>query len=474
MNDYSTKSLSTFFDAVASWRSAYTFARLIYVAVERGDQFAIVFGRLVLGFGSPPSTKPLFAAGSIQAGEWDIPQSPNSIEDAIAALMSSKGLDVSGHGVLLLPTEQNREVSASPPTLLHPEGLTNGNRVAVITITGADRYPYVPQPDTDWMLKAASTPYDTLDELMFEYGLGGYRGNVTAFEVAALTPIQVLAQSAISGTSAAIGVWMARGLDKTKARIGYRVFDKGVVVQRNSIDGPDLAWKEEDQNGLTGTATVNVPPGAVVQCIAAYDQHAHQVSWRADPTIFQNPRLSLLSLVDQGGQLVREYLAPDQPAKSRAADDFETAIGWVLWALGFAPVTFGLNAKTRDAFDSVAVTPKGDFVVVECTLGLLKSESKLAKLHARVANLRKLLDNSNMRHLRILPLIVTALTREQVKADQAQADSLGILVATRENLEQAVVETLKYPNADALFDRGMQILESTQAIGSFLLPQHPT
>ena len=103
------------------------------------------------------------------------------------------------------------------------------------------------------------------------------------------------------------------------------------------------------------------------------------------------------------------YLRPDVPLRGTAASDFETAVSWLLWALGFSVALFGTHSKTRDAFDVVATTPRGDFLVVECTLGLLRAEGKLSKLAARTANVRDSLAASNMKHLRVLPVIMTSL-----------------------------------------------------------------
>ena len=40
----------------------------------------------------------------------------------------------------------------------HPDGLHNGNRLDVLTLTGARLTEYVRQPQYDWEVKAATTP----------------------------------------------------------------------------------------------------------------------------------------------------------------------------------------------------------------------------------------------------------------------------------------------------------------------------
>ena len=462
MNDFSRQQFSAFFSAISTWRAAYRRARLHFIAARQDEQLSIISARIYLDTGGLDLVKSHFRAGTLEAGQWDIPQMELSVEDATLALIGEAGLFIEGIGRLKLATDKGSEAFIAPPTMLHPEGLNSGNRLAVLSIGGANWAEWVRQPDSDWLLKAADIPYDSVQELCSEYGLGILRGNQSLIEVVARTAVEVLARSEVRGTSATLGIWMASSLDRAKARIGFRVLDKGRVLKRGIVSGNDVAWHEEGLASI-GTTQLEIPAGAVVQCIASYGGQAHQVQWRADPSVFQNPRAAVLALVDQSQQTIRGYLQPDLPPRGKSADDFEAAIGWLLWALGFSTASFGTNAKTRDAFDMVAVTPKGDFVVVECTLGLLRADSKLSKLAARAANLREMLATSNMKNLRVVPAIITAMTAEQVKADRAQAEDIGVLVLTKENLDEAFDELLRYPDADRLFERAMVSMEEKRA-----------
>ncbi len=458
MNDFSQQQFNAFFSAISAWRAAYRRARLHFLAVRQGEELSIISARIYLDVGGSDQIRSHFRAGALEAGQWDIPQTELSVEDVTLALISEHGLLIEGIGRLRLVSDTRSDIFIAPPTLLHPEGLNSGNRLAVLSLAGANWAERVRQPESDWLLKAADIPYDSVQELCSEYGLGALRGDSSLIEVVARTAIEVLARSEVKGTSAELGVWMASSLDRAKARIGFRVLDKGDVLKRGAVSGKDLIWQDEGLASI-GTTQLEIPAGAVVQCIASYGGHAHHLQWRADPSIFQNPRAAVLAMVDQSQQTIRSYLQPDLPPRGKAADDFEAAIGWLLWALGFSTATFGTNAKTRDAFDTVAVTPNGDFVVVECTLGLLRADSKLSKLAARAASLRETLATSNMKNLRVLPVIVTAMTAEQIKADKAQAEEIGILVLTKENLDEVFNELLRYPDADRLFERAMVSME---------------
>jgi len=458
----SERQLVAFFEAIAGWRAGYRVARLHVLGVRSGETLELVSARIVLDIGGDTAVKSSFRAGRIEAHQVLLNQEEIDIQRATHALASTTGLCVAGLGCLRLPSTEQVGIYVAPPMLLHPEGLNSGHRMAVLSIGGGHITDQLPLPESDWLLKAADCPYDSAQELAIDFGLGALRGDRALLEVVARTVIEVLVESSVTGTQANVGVWMASSLDQTKSKVGFRVIHQGRVVQRGAIQGKDLSWSERDP-AVVGVGSIEVPAGSIVQCIASYAGEAQHVQWRADPGSFLNPRGAILSLVDPSGSLTQAYLHPDMPARGKAADDFEAAISWLLWGLGFSVASFGTHPKTRDAFDIIATTPRGDFVVVECTLGLLRAEGKLAKLSARTVNVRDSLTSSNMTHLRVLPVIVTAMSSEQVAADTGPAVDLGVLVITREDLDEAQTELLRFPDADSLFERGLRAVQDRQS-----------
>jgi hypothetical protein len=462
LNEHSERQLDAYFGAIASWRAAYRVARLHVVGVRTGEVLELVTARIVLDVGSDAECKTSFRAGRVEAHQVMLDQKECEVQSVARALASADGFNAAGIGCMKLPSTEQVGIFVAPPTLLHPEGLTAGNRLAVLSIGGGNIGDLLPQPESDWLLKAADAPYDSVQELAIDYGLGTLRSDRALLEVVARTAIQVLAESAVTGTRASVGIWMSSSLDRAKAKLGYRVVHQGSVVRRGAIRGSDLTWIDRDLAAIA-TAEIAIPAGSVIQCIASYADEAHHFQWRADPTTFLNPRAAILSLADPSSALVQAYLRPDVPLKGTAASDFETAVSWLLWALGFSVALFGTHSKTRDAFDVVATTPRGDFLVVECTLGLLRADSKMSKLSARTANVRESLAASNMKHLRVLPVIVTAMTGEQVDADMGQATDLGVLVITREDLDEVQNELIRFPDANSLFERGLRAVQDRQS-----------
>lgn len=459
MNEFSKEQFKAFFASISAWRPAYKRARLHFIGVRTATELSIVAARIYLDVGGDDTIKPHFRAGALEAVQWEIPQDVQSVEDVIHALIGETGLEIESIGRVRLLSDERQEIFIAPPTLLHPEGLNAGNRLAVLSMWGSNFVDWVLHAESDWLLKAADMPYDSVQELCFEYGLGTLRDTKALVEIVARTAVQVLVRSRVEGTRAEVGIWMGCGLDREQARLGYRILDNGRVLRRGAVSGAELAWQDEGFAAI-GTMQMEVPIGAVVQCIASYAGQAQNVQWRADPSVHQNPRAAVLALIDPRSEILRSFLQPDSPPRGKTADDFESAVAWMLWALGFSTAAFGTNSKTTEAFDTVAVSPAGDFVVVESTLTLLRADSKLSKLGARAARLRETLAASNMKHIQVLPVIVSAMTVEQVKVDIPSAEENGILVLTRENLTSALeTELIRYPNADNLFARWMAHME---------------
>lgn len=462
MNEYSQQQIQAFFDAISPWRAAYQRARLHFLAVRDEGALKIVAARIYMDAGGADPIPPLFQAGLVVAGVWELPQDALSVEALVASLFSETGFRIEAIGCLRLQSSDSTDVFASSPTLLHPEGLSTGNRLAVLHMEGENWLGWLGHPATDWLLKAAATPYESLQELCFDYRLGKLPESRSTVEVVARTVVEVFADSWVRGDEATLGVWIAKGLDHSAARIGYRVMDKGKVVLRDSVAADGLTWKI-GEHGSAGIVKLTIPAGAAVQSFASYAGHAHHVQWHADPDILQNSRATVLSLIDARQQTIRAYLQPEQPLRRTAADDFEAAVSWLLWGLGFSVACFGTNSKTRDALDLVAVSPNGDYLLVECTLGLLRAESKLSRLVARTASLRSSFDSSNMKHVRLLPVMVTALATEQAKADIPAAEENAVLVLTKEHIDRGLEDLLRFPDADSLFQRAFTAVAQKQA-----------
>lgn len=457
--DHDQKVIDGFFAGLAPWEDAYKkFASLSYFAVKHEGAFVLVQARLFLN--TVPSDLPLahFQTANIRAGHFLISDLKADAQGVVGIFTDGKLICPAGE--LWFPPAHGGSYSAYHLPF-HPEGLQNGNRLDVLTLTGARWTEYVRQPQLDWEVKAAMTPYDSIAELLLEYRLGTLRGDAANLEVVAFNVAVVDLSSTVSGTKANPAVLLADGLSPDKVTLGYRVFSQGRVVQRATIPGAAMQWERRDalQRGIT---EIDIPPAAVLHCISSYAGTAQHQGWLSDPSTVQNPQRSVYEAFDDKLEVLRDFLAKSQ-GKGRDARDLEAGVSWLLWMLGFSVAHLGGTDKTQNAPDLIATTPRGNFAVIECTTGLLKAENKLALLVDRAEALKRRLEASGNRHLHVLPVIVTSKARVEVKADLEQAEKLGVVVLTRESLEEALKRTLVLPDAEAVFAEGEQAAQAAQA-----------
>jgi hypothetical protein len=455
--EHYAKHITDFFAGIAPWEVAYKYAGLSYFAIKYEGIFVLSQARLFLR--STPTTIPVthFQSSNIRAGYYALTELDGTPREVVERILSGKL--PTPHGELSFPPEENGHHSTyySP---LHHEGLQNSNRIDVLMLTGARHIQYMRQPQLDWELKAALTPYDNLNDLLLEYSLGANQGDSIKVDVIASNVAEVDLSTQVQGPKANVGVLLANGLSREKCRLGYRVFHQGRVVTRASIDGAMMRW-EPQEHILRGSAEIDVPNGAVLGCIASYDGYAQHQGWIADPSTVQNPRRAVYEAFDNQATILRDFLENSQ-SKGRDARDLEAGVAWLLWMLGFGVAHLGGTAKTQDAPDLVATTPHGNFAVIECTTGLLKAENKLSRLIERAEMLRRRLDASGNRHLHVLPVIITSKDRDEIKADLEQAEKLGVVVVTKESLQETLNQTLMLPNPDKIYDEAEQTVREGQ------------
>lgn len=443
-----------YFREIAPWRGACKKRTLSYYGAFRSDGVLQIFcARLFLHVENELPLKDLvfgrYGAGRLQLSESD------DVDDIVKTLFAGRTARV-GTRDFALPFDDSSGLHVPPPNFYHQEGATVGRRVFLLEAVAGSVPHFEPRPQIDWLLRAAVEPYDNLGELLGELGLPGVLSRCS-LDVVAPTPVEVWAGSRISDTEATLGLWLPRPLLPADAALQYRVVSKGQTSARGILRAELIRW-DNGADVQVGKAVLQVPPGAVVQCFAGYCGQALHSYWVADPKHFPNPRLSAFETIDPKLNMLRTYLLPPSAAKGSANINFEMAVSWLAWAYGLAPASMGLADQGREGPDLYAVAPSGGFVVIECTLGLLKAENKLANLARRAAALRDKLTAIGLPKIPVLPLIITALPREHVRAEMEAADAAGVLVITREGLEAALTEAMAFPDGDSLFQRGVQAL----------------
>ena len=448
--------IERFWADIAPWQEAYIHSGISFLAVRRSDHLYMIHGRLFLR-SSPLSIKDTpFESTSVAAGYFLLSELGLTPRTLVEKIISSEPI-VTPLGSLLLPTDAQPSAHLLP---YHSEGISSGSRLEVLMISGAQRHGYVHQPEFDWELKAASLPFDSLGELLVAYSLGPYKGDFAHLEVVATNVAEVDFNSQVQETTAKPAMFLANALKQFDCHLGYRVVLHGQVMDRGTISGTKMTW-EPGEHYAKGVGALTIPSGAALQCFATYSGVAHHQGWIADPTLSQNPRRAALEEFDDKLTVLRDFLLEELKPR-REARNFEIGVTWLLWMLGFNVVHVGAAPRLSDATDLLATTPKGHMLLVECTTGQLKAESKLAKLVERAQTIRKRLDASGNHHIRLLPVIATALGRDEVKTDMDQAQQLGVVVATREDLLSGLNRTIVLQDPDLLYTQAEESLRSQQ------------
>jgi hypothetical protein len=90
--------------------------------------------------------------------------------------------------------------------------------------------------------------------------------------------------------------------------------------------------------------------------------------------------------------------------------------------------------------------------VIECTVGLLDENDKLAKLVQRAKLIRDKLNGTGYGFLQLQAVIVTPLSRDEITANLETAGKHDIAVICGEDLEAILNQVNLPPNADRLFE----------------------
>jgi hypothetical protein len=408
---------------------------------------------------APPAAQSRhFQSAHVRAGHYALKELASDLPDLINQLITGVLNTPDGHLHFLAAPGGRYGTSFTP---FHPDGLTAQRRFNVLTIMAGETES-LRQPEIDWEIKAASPPYDGLQELANEFGLGPLTQRPPYIELIAYNVAAIDTQnSKVEGSSAAIEVLLAEGLSHELVTLGYRAYVPGTTTIRGALTGAKMDWTKEVHIDR-GRATIQIPIAAALNCVVSYDGIAQSHYWLSDPARIPNPRRAVYEAFDPRLANLNAIIANAQ-GRGEEARDLESAVAWLLWMLGFSVAHLNTR-RIREATDLVVATPLGHFAVVECTTGLLKAENKLSVLHDRAEAARRSLAEANSAHLRLLPVIVTSKTRAEITPDLEAAEKLGILVMTRENLDNAINQrTLVHPNADQIYAEAEQVVSEALA-----------
>ncbi len=279
------QNIDRFFESIAYKVDGYSAVSLKYIALKSGNEFFLLQGVILLSTGLPQGTAVQFSSQHVRAGSYTLSELGLSASALVQQFVS--GTIITPHGEMRFQPNDGASFLATHDPI-HPSGQSTQSRYDVLTILGGSARPFMPQPMLDWELKASPTPYDSLQELASDYSLGPLR-DVTNLEIIAFNVAAIDGASTIALSTGKLAMRVASGLRAEHVTLGYRVFANGRVVTRSAIQGHDMQWSQQD--GLQiGRVDVEVPPAAVLHCVASYCGTAQSHFWVADPTTASNAR----------------------------------------------------------------------------------------------------------------------------------------------------------------------------------------
>jgi hypothetical protein len=452
LNELNEQAFSGLEELLSLWKDAYQCAVISFVGLKTTEGPRLLFGRIVfessrIGVSDTKfrfETEHIIAERSLADASW-----PN----ILALLGKVKSGGISGiDKTETLELERDKYLSVYFDPIYHPL-ITEGPRLPSLRISGSSKHNLfgktVDSRRLDWELKAAQIPFDSLDDLLIHCGLPALSqmGDLTTLELVARTPAFIGAGSTIMRGKARIECRIAAALNTRDIRIGYKIFHEGSVARAN-IKGSKLKWRREKDIKI-GVCRVPVGAASLIQAFLSYKGVALHQWWIADPQRHLNPRHVIHQVFDKDLELLRKILSEPESGKDYA---FEGAVSMLFNLLGFSIVNYGRIPKLQRGPDIIAVTPLGNIDVIECTLGLLDENDKLAKLVQRTTLINEKLTLAGFARLQVQPIIITPRPRQEITVNLEDAGKHNIAVICKENIEGFLAQASLPPNTDKLFD----------------------
>ncbi|KAA1175287.1 hypothetical protein FP026_29500 [Rhizobium tropici] len=456
LNGYQKRIVADFLSAFSMTDAALPERRFYYCSLMQDSVEWLIAGRLFVEGMKPDAEYPSFQSNSVRAGEYALSDLSPSVEHFIEAV--GRGEIVTPHGLIKIP-ESDAGTFGTTFEPFHSAGDGLRNRLAVLSFVGKPWNQLFDIRQINWELKGNDIPYDSLQELFQGYRLDMMLSST--LEIVLQPAVQVDLDCEIDGKDALVGVVLPAGIPNENVSLGYRIVSSvSKPTQRGTLSSAQLDWKI-DGKFQRGRHQFEVEPGSVVQCFARFAGQVQNHGFIADPNNFQNNRRAAYEVFDRRLSTLNEFLF--RPVtKGIQARDFEAAVSFLLWMLGFNPVLLGLFPKIQDGPDILVTSPLGDYLVIECTLGLLKANDKLASVVQRSTLVRQALEKCGHSHLRVIPVMVSCLTREELKAEAEDADRNGVFVISREGLEEGIQLSLIAPNPNKIFDLALSSMAAGQ------------
>jgi hypothetical protein len=239
------KFVDHFFAAIGPLKAAYRHISFNYLAVKFGDRFVIVRGRIFLSASPPAFQLERFQSRNVRAAHYTQAELGLDVPTLVQNLLAGQ-LDTLNDVSLYFPANEGGHHSASFIPF-HPEGLTTQVRYNYLSLLGG-QVDVIPQPDIDWEIKASALPFDGLNEIISQFGLGPLSDQTVNVDVVAYNVATVeAAVSKLDGTQATVSVLLANSLPTDRAAVSFRSYGPGAKTERGIVYGASMQWTDDEK-----------------------------------------------------------------------------------------------------------------------------------------------------------------------------------------------------------------------------------
>lgn len=334
---------------------------------------------------------------------------------------------------------------AAPTGSYHYHRMETGNEwtnMIHMSVSAQEADPIIIPPTIDDDLRRANVPFDGFSDLMQWLSLQDFRhpSGRPSISIVVHPPAQIsISDCALTDEKLTVAIEIMPSVHPENVSVAVMGSPPNGVSLRKQLRN-SLEWKNQpDKKRICGVCTVNMD-GAYMALVALSIGSVYvQRHWFSDPSLSRNIRYTATQEFDTDLRMIKKRL---ESSDSRV---FEKAVAALIFLLGFAP----LMMLETDAPDIIAVSPAGQVVLVECTIKTTDAEAKIGNLVARRESLKSAFLRGNFSNP-IISLLVCQCERSHIHASDAAIASNDVILLTKEDLTQYVVNAQHPVDADEI------------------------
>jgi len=379
-----------------------------------------------------------FIAGQAQAADIGKSQLMTIVKKALSGFVSAEHLE----GTLPQDGPYQIQLGAmSAATWFQP--------LTCKVIGAAPNVPIADVAALDTSLRTSDPPFDGAEDLRAWLGVRlPAREFLSAITITVNPPVDLLIdRSGFIEDRLRLVLTSHKNANRSLVRLAVRSVPGDGLKCRSQL-GHKIEWQEGSTGLVEGTVEIALPDETAGLSMLVVGSETVRRHWFVHPTKSLNYRWVAFKQFDPGLKMIRRGLFESTDSRR-----FEAAVAALLFALGFSSA---LQLET-DAPDIVAVTPAGRIILVECATRIAEVGAKIGKLVDRRGALQRTLRSGN-KAIDVTAALVCRLPRDQIATRSEEVAAMGLLLATAETLNEALIRAEVSADADQILDQALQDL----------------